>query len=102
MPPPPAPPRAHRPPGRGAPGAGGTPFRLSVPAGMIADLDGARLRTALAGTGGRGVVRIGQDVSEISSGRGGTMTGFSSSGPTAFGHDLKPDVSAPGGSILSS
>jgi subtilisin family serine protease len=82
--------------------AGGIPFRLSVPAGMIADLDGSRLRAALAGTGGRAAVRIGQDVNEIASGRGGTMAGFSSSGPTAFGHDLKPDVSAPGASILSS
>ena len=30
------------------------------------------------------------------------ITSFSSAGPTAFGHDLKPDVSAPGGQILSS
>ena len=30
------------------------------------------------------------------------ITSFSSGGPTAFGHDLKPDVSAPGGQILSS
>jgi subtilisin family serine protease len=82
--------------------AGGIPFRLTVPAGMIADLDGARLRAALAGSGGRATVRIGQDVNEITSNRGGTVTGFSSSGPTAFGHELKPDVSAPGASILSS
>jgi minor extracellular serine protease Vpr len=82
--------------------AGGIPFQLQRPAGMIADLDGARLHSALAATGGRGTIRVGQDVSEIASGRGGTMTGFSSSGPTPFGHDLKPDVSAPGASILSS
>ena len=30
------------------------------------------------------------------------ITSFSSAGPTAFGHDLKPDISAPGGQILSS
>ena len=30
------------------------------------------------------------------------ITSFSSAGPTAFGHDLKPDVAAPGGQILSS
>jgi hypothetical protein len=30
------------------------------------------------------------------------ITSFSSGGPTAFGHELKPDVSAPGGQILSS
>jgi minor extracellular serine protease Vpr len=82
--------------------AGGIPFRLSLPAGMISDLDGARLRAGLAASGGRASIRIGRDVFEIASGRGGTMTGFSSAGPTAFGHDLKPDVSAPGASILSS
>jgi len=82
--------------------AGAIPFRLSRPSGMIADLDGAHLRAALAGHGGRATIRIGQNVVEISSGRGATMAGFSSSGLTAFGHDLKPDVSAPGASILSS
>jgi minor extracellular serine protease Vpr len=82
--------------------AGGIPFGLSVPAGMIADLDGARLRAGLAGSGGRARIRIGRDVFEIASGRGGTMASFSSAGPTAFGHELKPDVSAPGASILSS
>ena len=30
------------------------------------------------------------------------ITSFSSAGPTAFGHDLKPDISAPGAQILSS
>ena len=29
------------------------------------------------------------------------ITSFSSAGPTAFGHDLKPDISAPGGQVLS-
>jgi len=82
--------------------AGAIPFSLSRPSGMISDLDGARLRAALAGQGGRASIRIGRDVIEISSGRGGTMAGFSSAGPTAFGHDLKPDLSAPGASILSS
>ena len=37
----------------------------------------------------------------MSTGRSGVITSFSSAGPTAFGHDLKPDVSAPGGQILS-
>jgi subtilisin family serine protease len=82
--------------------AGSIPFRLSRPAGMIADLDGARLRAELAGRGGRATVRIGRDLVEIASGRGGTIAGFSSAGPTAFGHELKPDLSAPGTSILSS
>jgi hypothetical protein len=34
-------------------------------------------------------------------GRAGVITSFSSAGPTAFGHNLKPDVAAPGGEILS-
>ena len=34
---------------------------------------------------------------ELETGRGGVVTSFSSGGPTAFGHRLKPDVGAPGG-----
>jgi subtilisin family serine protease len=82
--------------------ANGIPFRLSPPGGMIADADGARLRALMAGNGGRAAIRIGRDVTEIMTGRGGTPTAFSAGGLTAFGHQLKPDVSAPGGSILSS
>ncbi len=82
--------------------AGAIPFGLARPAGMISDLDGSRLRVALSSRGGRAPIRIGKGVVEIANGRGGTITGFSSSGPTPFGHDLKPDVSAPGASILSS
>jgi len=78
------------------------PIRLSIPAGMISDLDGARLRDYLAGTSGRAPVRIGNDPLDIENGRGDVMTSFSSAGPTDFGHLLKPDVSAPGGQILSS
>jgi subtilisin family serine protease len=63
---------------------------------------GARLRAALTATGGRGTVRIGRDPLEIETGRGGTPTSFSSAGLTPFDHNLKPDLSAPGGSILSS
>src|SRR5439155_16470967 len=39
---------------------------------------------------------------EIQTARGGVPASFSSAGPTDFGHDLKPDVSAPGVQILSS
>jgi minor extracellular serine protease Vpr len=78
------------------------PIRLSVPAGMISDLDGARLRDYLATTGGLAPVRLGNDPLDIENGRGDVMTSFSSAGPTDFGHLLKPDVSAPGGQILSS
>jgi minor extracellular serine protease Vpr len=81
--------------------ANGIPIALAVPGGMISDLDGARLRAYLAGTGGRTTIRVGRELLELNTGRGGTVTSFSSGGPTAFGHDLKPDVAAPGGNILS-
>ena len=78
------------------------PLQLSLPSGMISDLDGARLRAYLATTGGRANVRIGRDALDIQNGRSGIVTSFSSAGPTDFGHLLKPDVAAPGGQILSS
>jgi len=78
------------------------PIQVSRPGGMISDLDGARLRSYMAGTGGRTTVTIGDRPERIETGRGAVMTSFSSAGPTAFGHLLKPDVSAPGGQILSS
>jgi subtilisin family serine protease len=77
------------------------PVDTVVPSGMISDLDGARLRDYLAGRAGRTTVRIGRQALEVETGRSGVVTFFSSAGPTAFGHRLKPDVSAPGGSILS-
>ena len=78
------------------------PIELPLPAGMISDLDGARLRAYLAATAGNAVVTIGNAVQRVETGRSGVVTSFSSGGPTAFGHLLKPDVSAPGGQILSS
>src|SRR5581483_3391896 len=78
------------------------PIPLTVPAGMFSDLDGARLRAAMAPTGGRATIRIGHNPLDIDTGRGGTITSFSSGGVTPFGHELKPDISAPGGEILSS
>ncbi len=80
----------------------GIPTQLPIPGGMVADLDGARLKAFTAKTGGRTTIRVGASVQEIPTGRGGTITSFSSAGPTDFGHRLKPDVSAPGGQILSS
>jgi subtilisin family serine protease len=78
------------------------PFRLPVPAGSISDLDGARLRDAMAGTGGRATIRVGTDQLEIDPHRGASMASFSAGGLTAFGHELKPDIAAPGAQILSS
>src|SRR5919108_678635 len=89
--------------GLGSVGSPGTaPAAVTVAAVMISDLDGANLRAYLAGTGGRAAVRIGNDPVDVENGRGDVMTSFSSAGPTDFRHLLKPDVSAPGGQILSS
>jgi minor extracellular serine protease Vpr len=78
------------------------PVALPIPGGSIANLDAAHLRAYLAGHGGRAPVAIGRTPLELETGRSGVITSFSSAGPTAFGHDLKPDVAAPGGQILSS
>ena len=78
------------------------PIPLGLPGGMISNLDGANLKSFADGTGGRTQVTIGRRFQDLNTGRSGTITSFSSSGPTAFTHDLKPDVSAPGGQVLSS
>ncbi|HEX7255601.1 MAG TPA: S8 family serine peptidase, partial [Gaiellaceae bacterium] len=77
------------------------PLVLPVRAGMVSDLDGAALRSYLGTRGGRAPIRIGPGVTEIDTARSGVVTSFSAGGPTAFGHNLKPDVAAPGGEILS-
>src|SRR5207247_2463973 len=69
---------------------------------MISDLAGQRLVAAMAGTGGTAQLTIGREQLEIQTGRSGIITSFSSGGLTAFGHTLKPDISAPGTQILSS
>jgi len=76
--------------------------QLPLPAGMIADLDGGTLRTFLAARGGSSDVTIGNQIERVETGRSGIVTSFSSGGVTAFEHLLKPDLSAPGGQILSS
>ena len=81
--------------------ANGIPIQLSLPGGMVSDLDGEQLRAFLSGRGGRATVRIGRDPQELPTGRSGVVTSFSSGGLTSFGHLLKPDVGAPGGQILS-
>ena len=82
--------------------ANAIPLQLPVPAAMIADLDGERLRAYLAQKGGRTIISAGRGPTEIVTGRSGIVTSFSSAAPTNFGHSLKPDVAAPGGQILSS
>jgi minor extracellular serine protease Vpr len=78
------------------------PIQLALPAGMISDLDGQTLRAFLTANGGRATIRISSDIKEIQTNRSGVITSFSSAGPTAFGYDLKPDISAPGLDVLSS
>jgi minor extracellular serine protease Vpr len=78
------------------------PISLGLPAGMISDLDAQRLRSFMDGTNGQTTITIGRAVQDLDTGRSGIITSFSSSGPTDFTHDLKPDVSAPGGQVLSS
>ena len=75
---------------------------LDIPAGTVSDLDGASLRDYLVSSGGSAAVRFNLNPQELHTGRGGIITSFSSAGPTAFEHMLKPDVTAPGGEILSS
>jgi Subtilase family len=82
--------------------ANGIPIPLTLPGGMISDLDGARLRDYLATTNGTAPVTVGRNVDRIETGRSGVITSFSSAGLTAFRDLLKPDVTAPGGQILSS
>jgi subtilisin family serine protease len=82
--------------------ANGIPIPLTLPGGMISDLDGARLRDYLATTNGTAPVTIGRTPDRIETGRSGVITSFSSAGLTAFRDLLKPDVTAPGGQILSS
>ena len=76
---------------------------VGIPAGMISDLDGARLSTAMSRSGGRASILLGHEIQEIDTHRNGqTPTSFSSAGFTDFGHFLKPDISAPGAQIMSS
>lgn len=82
--------------------ASGIPVAMPLGAGMISDLDGQRLRAYLATTGGRAQIRVSNDIREIQTERSGVITSFSSSGPTSFGHQLKPDIAAPGLDVLSS
>jgi minor extracellular serine protease Vpr len=82
--------------------ANGIPLLLPIASGMVADLDGARLRDFLASVGGRAAVRFNFNPLETKNGRSAVVTSFSSGGPTPFEHRLKPDLAAPGGEILSS
>jgi minor extracellular serine protease Vpr len=77
------------------------PIELPLDSGMVSDLDGANLRAYLDAKGGRSTVRFNRSFNELDTERSGMITSFSSAGPTDFGHELKPDLAAPGGQILS-
>ena len=70
--------------------------------GMISDLDGARLRAAMAGSGGAATVRFSREMLEVPRAGPAFPTSFSAGGLTPFGKALKPDLTAPGAQILSS
>ncbi len=83
--------------------AGDPGFALfSGAGGAISDLDGERLRAAMAASGGAVQVRFTRDLLEVDTTWAGVPTSFSAGGLTPFGHALKPDVSAPGANIISS
>ncbi len=77
-------------------------FEAPIPTLFLADLDGARLQAFLEQHGGQAPARVGVEPLELDTGRAGVLTSFSSAGPTAFRHDLKPDITAPGAQVLSS
>ena len=70
--------------------------------GAISDIDGERLRAAMAGAGGSVQVRFTRDLLEVDTSWAGVPASFSAGGLTPFGHALKPDLSAPGANIISS
>jgi minor extracellular serine protease Vpr len=78
------------------------PITLPLPAGMISDLDGQTLRAFMAENNGQATIRVSSGIQEIPTNRSGVVTSFSSAGPTDFGYQLKPDISAPGLDVLSS
>ncbi|HSJ94462.1 MAG TPA: S8 family serine peptidase [Gaiellaceae bacterium] len=84
------------------PGDPGFAILSGFPGGAISDLDGARLRAAMAGNGGAATVRFNRTTLEVDTTWAGVPSSFSAGGLTPFGHALKPDVTAPGSQILSS
>ncbi len=74
---------------------------FSLPLVVISDLDGRRLVEHALASGGTVEARLGRGPASLVADRAGVIASFSSAGPTAFGHRLKPDLSAPGVSILS-
>jgi minor extracellular serine protease Vpr len=83
----------------------GDPFSidapLDLPVAFVSENTGDALRSFIRGAGGSAQVTLGHNLEEVP-GTAKVMTTFSSGGPTPYDHILKPDISAPGQSILSS
>lgn len=77
-------------------------YLSGIAGGAVSDLDGARLRAAAAGAGGSVSVRFDKSTVEVPTTWAGVPSSFSAGGLTAFGHELKPDITAPGSQVLSS
>jgi minor extracellular serine protease Vpr len=77
-------------------------FFSSLSGGTISEGDGARLRAAMAGSGGAATVRFTRQVLEVPTSWKGVPSSFSAAGLTPFGHALKPDLMGPGSQVLSS
>ena len=82
--------------------AGAIPSPLSIPTLMLADVDGAALAAYLDTRGGVAGIKVSRVPLALVTGRSGVVTRFSSPGPTAFDHALKPDLAAPGSHVVSS
>ena len=80
----------------------GTPVFFGLDGGVISDLDGGRLRAAMAKSGGAATVRFDRGENEVSTSWAGVPASYSAGGLTPFGHQLKPDLAAPGSQIISS
>lgn len=78
-------------------GQDGTPNQPTIPAYMVSRADGG----ALAGADGAATT-IGATLTYLQTGNDDFMAGFSSQGPTEVDFRVKPDVVAPGVSVLSS
>jgi minor extracellular serine protease Vpr len=78
-------------------GQDGTPNQPTIPAYMVSRVDGG----ALAAFNGQSTT-IGATLTYLQTGNDDFMAGFSSQGPTDVDFRVKPDVVAPGVSVLSS
>jgi len=78
-------------------GQDGTPSQPTIPAYMVSRVDGGALK-AFNGQ----ATTIGATLTYLQTGNDDFMAGFSSQGPTDVDFRVKPDVVAPGVSVLSS